>query len=224
MPDSLFQRLISASGGLWARAQDHPFVDALADGSLDRARFVHYLKQDYAYLIGYSRAIAIATAKAPDLERMTEFAGLLNETLAVEMQLHRDFCAEFDITPEELTAGEAGPVCRAYVDFCIATASVGDTLELLTALMPCGVGYAETGARLMADPALAPDNPYRRWIYTYGGEEYQEYARWMAGALDEMGADVHGVRFDRLTELFRLGCRYEWLFWEMGWTGDTWPV
>lgn len=221
---TLLETLKANVGGLWQQAQTHPFVDALADDSLKRERFIHYLEQDYVYLVGYSRAIAFATAKVPDLGRMTEFAALLHETLATEMQLHRDFCAEFGITPEDLAHVEASPTCRSYSDFCIATAATGDVLDLLCALIPCGVGYAEIGARLMQHPAVTPSHPYRQWIYTYGSAEYQEYARWMVATLNELGAGADAQRVKRLTELFRLGCHYEWQFWEMAWTGDKWPV
>jgi len=224
MPQPLFDYLKVSTGELWQRAQQHPFVDALADASLEREKFIHYLEQDYAYLIGYSRAIALATAKAPTLSRMTEFAGLLHSTLNMEMQLHREFCAEFGITPEQLAAVEPAPACQAYIDFCISTAATGDVLDLLAALIPCGVGYAEIGARLMAQPALSPSHPYRQWIYTYGGDEYQQYAQWMIAALNELGADASASRLPRLTELFRLGLRYEWLFWEMAWRMADWPL
>jgi len=224
MQPPLFDYLRASTGDLWQRAQEHPFVNALADASLERDRFIHYLKQDYAYLIGYSRAIALAVSKAPTLDRMAEFAALLSETLTSEMQLHRDFCAHFDITPEELAAVEPVPICQAYIDFCIATAATGDTLELLAALIPCGVGYSEIGARLLEHPALSPSHPYRQWIYTYGGEDYQQYAQWMVAALNELGAQTPESRLPHLTGLFRLGLRYEWLFWEMAWRRDDWPL
>jgi thiaminase/transcriptional activator TenA len=224
MQPPLFDYLKASTGDLWQRAQEHHFVSALADASLERDSFIYYLKQDYAYLIGYSRAIALATARAPTLDRMAEFAALLSETLSSEMQLHRDFCAQFEITPEELATVEPAPICRAYIDFCIATAATGDMLELLSALIPCGVGYAEIGARLLEHPTLSPSHPYRQWIYTYGGEDYQQYAQWMVTALNELGAELPESRLPRLTPLFRLGLRYEWLFWEMAWRRDDWPL
>lgn len=224
MQQELFERLKAGSGELWGRAQQHPFVAALADASLERDKFVHYLSQDYAYLIGYSRAIALASAKAPTLDRMTEFAGLLNETLTMEMQLHREFCAEFGITAEQLASVEPAPACRAYVDFSISTAATGDALDLLAALIPCGVGYAEIGTRLLAHPGLSPSHPYRRWVYTYGGGEYQAYAQWMVAALNELGAGAGESRLVQLGNLFRLGLRYEWLFWEMAWRMEGWPL
>jgi thiaminase/transcriptional activator TenA len=229
MQTTLFDTLKARVGELWQAAQEHPFVHALGAGTLPKEKLIHYLTQDNAYLTGDSRAIAMATAKAPDTACMAEYAGLLSATLEQEMALHREYCTAFGISTGELDAVEPSPICRAYIDFGIATAAIGDVLELLAALTPCGVGYGETGARLMQHPQLTPTHPYRQWIYTYGGEEYQQYARWMVEALNDLGAGVAAAgdndpRLERLTELFRLGCRYEWLFWEMAWREDTWPV
>ena len=220
----LFDKLKVETGDLWQRAQAHPFIEALGDGTLERDKFIHYLKQDYAYLTGYSRAIALATAKAPTLKRMTEYATLLRDTLELEMEMHREFCLDFAIPRKQLETVDPSPICQAYIDFCISTAATGDILELHTALVPCGVGYGEIGRRLVDHEALDGDHPYEGWIYLYGGDEYQKYERWLVKALNEMGADAPESRLPRLTELFRLGCRYEWLFWEMAWRMDGWPM
>ena len=67
----------------------HPFVTGVGDGTLPMEKFKYYVVQDYAYLIDYSRALALASARAPLLDDMSWFAGLLDETLNVEMALHR---------------------------------------------------------------------------------------------------------------------------------------
>jgi len=46
-------------------------------------------------------ALALGAARAPELEVMSWFAGLLDETLNTEMELHRGYCAQFGITREE---------------------------------------------------------------------------------------------------------------------------
>lgn len=217
-----FESLKQDSFRLWHAAQDHPFVHAMADGSLAREKFIHYLKQDYAYLQAYARAISIAAAKAPGLRQITEFSALAHETLNTEMQLHRDYCAEFGIEEQALDAVEASPVCRAYGDFCIATAATGGCAELLAGLIPCGVGYAETGMRLKR-AAGAAEHPYRRWIETYAGADYLTYAQWMIAAFDALARDLPAAAAPRLEQLFVLGCRYEWLFWDMAWSMDGWP-
>ena len=45
----------------------HPFITGVGDGTLAVERFKHYVRQDYVYLIDYSRVLALASAKAPDL-------------------------------------------------------------------------------------------------------------------------------------------------------------
>ena len=221
---SLFENLKRKSGALWLEAQQHQFVDALADGSLPREKFIHYLKQDYVYLIGYARSWALAAAKAPELELLHAASELVNSTLNLEMDLHRSCCAEFGIAREELDREHASPICRSYVDFCVATAATGDFVDLLCALIPCGVGYAEIGNRLAAGLTEGQVHPYRRWIETYSSPEFTGYAQWMTDTLDGLQSSVGDSRLPRLQQLFDLGCRFEWLFWEMGWKQDEWPL
>ena len=52
----------------------HPFVAGVGQGTLDVARFKHYVLQDYVYLIDYSRVLALAAARAPDLPTMGSVA------------------------------------------------------------------------------------------------------------------------------------------------------
>jgi thiaminase/transcriptional activator TenA len=221
---SLFEELRRGSGPLWQSAQTHSFVDGLADGSLPRANFVHYLKQDYIYLIGYARAWSIAAAKAPELALLTAAAALVHDTLGMEMELHRSYCAQFGISRPELDNERAGPICRAYVDFCIATAATGDFAKLLCALIPCGVGYAEIGRRLAMELPDGAQHPYRQWIETYASPEFQAYAGWMTDSLDALADSIGPARIPELQLTFNLGCRYEWMFWEMGWSRDSWPL
>lgn len=283
----LFEALKAHTAPLWDSAQEHPFVSGLADGSLPRGSFEFYLKQDYIYLMAYARAWAVATAKAPELELLEVCAGLVSDTLDLEMQLHRDYCAEFGIGPDALAAVEAAPVTQAYADFGLTVAHQGDLLDLLVALAPCGVGYGEIGLRLR--PAAGFSNgmsahPYRRWIETYSGDEFQRYSTWMSDTISYLGmglvpaaaaaqairgelqarelaeklalgsaampegeegaltaedaadapetaeeyselADSHAERrLKQLAGLLRTGCRYEWLFWEMAWTQQQWPL
>ena len=80
---------------------------ASGQGDLDVERFRYYIAQDYVYLIDYARVLALGAARAPQLEVMSWFAGLLDETLNTEMELHRGYCAQFGITREELAATKA---------------------------------------------------------------------------------------------------------------------
>ena len=50
-------------------------VTGVGDGTLPVKKFRYYAAQDYAYLVDYSRALALASARAPRLDDMSWFAG-----------------------------------------------------------------------------------------------------------------------------------------------------
>ncbi len=126
----------------------HPFVTGVGDGTLPVEKFKYYVAQDYVYLIDFSRVLALASARAPRLEDMSWFAGLLDETLNVEMALHRSYCEEFGISSEELEATPASPTTIAYTSFLLKTAHQGSFGELVASLLPCQWGYWEIGDHL----------------------------------------------------------------------------
>ena len=88
--EPLSQQIFNRVKPLWESYLVHPFVDGIGKGTLDEEKFKHYMKQDYIYLIEYSRLFAIGASKANDLRTMTLFAELLHGTMKFEMDLHRD--------------------------------------------------------------------------------------------------------------------------------------
>ena len=58
--------LLDAGESIWQAQKEHPFVVELADGTLDRGAFEHWVKQDYRYLQDYARLFALAGATATD--------------------------------------------------------------------------------------------------------------------------------------------------------------
>ena len=49
---------------IWEAQHNHPFVRGIGDGTLDAERFAFWLRQDYLYLIDYSRLFAAAVLRA----------------------------------------------------------------------------------------------------------------------------------------------------------------
>jgi len=237
MPESFSQRLRRKADAVWEAQHRHPFVRGIGDGALDLEAFKFWVRQDYLFLIEYARVLGLAAAKAPDLETMTRFAGLLDETLRVEMGLHRSYAAEFGISEEELEREEMAPATRAYTDFLVRTAAVGDFAELVAALTPCMWGFCEIAQRLAAgpQPADAPARPtslsgrqaggrYRRWIEMYSSPEFAELARWCRDLLDRVAGGLRGEEQRHLENAFLTSSRYEYLFWEAAYRREGWPV
>ena len=135
----------------WSAIRNHPMVVRLGNGTLDEDRFRRWVRQDYRYLIEYSRVLAYGAGRAPDMERLSTFAELLDMTVNTEMDLHREYASQFGISEAELERTEASPTTRAYTDFLVRTAATGPFADLTVALLPCEWGFNEVARRLDED-------------------------------------------------------------------------
>jgi thiaminase/transcriptional activator TenA len=212
-----------AAHAIWEANYAHPFVQGIGDGTLPLERYRYYLAQDYVYLIDFSRFFAVAAAKAPALAPMERLAKLLDETLHFEMDLHRSLCAEFGIPREALEQTRPSPTCLAYTSYLLRVAYEGEAASLLAALLPCSWGYGEIGLRLKAKGLPAVPH-YAKWIATYASEEYQQIVDWLRGLFEEAVGDLGGLQRARLHGIFDTSSRWEYLFWEMAWRMEDWPV
>ena len=203
---------------------DHPFVRGVGDGTLDVEKFKHYVLQDYVYLIDYSRVLAMAAARARDLATMGWFARLLDETLNVEMDLHRSYCAEFGITTVELETTVAAPTTVAYTSYLLNVAHQGSFPELVASLVPCQWGYWEIGERLsrQGEPRGAP--LYCQWIQMYTSPEFTELADAIRSLLNRLGERAGPDELEAMSRAYMTSLRFEYLFWDMAYNLEGWPV
>jgi thiaminase/transcriptional activator TenA len=208
---------------IWTAIYDHPMVGGIGDGTLDEDRFRYWLKQDYVYLVDYCRLFAFGAAQAPDLDRMGTFATLLSETLHTEMDLHREYAAEFGITAADLEETTPSPTTQAYTDFLVRTASTGTFGDLVAALLPCMWGFNDTGLRLRED-GLPDEERYVEWIRTYSSDEFTELTEWCKGLMDDVAAESTAADRERYRDLFLTSARYEYAFWDAAWQLEEWSV
>ncbi|MFC7027031.1 thiaminase II [Halomicroarcula sp. GCM10025324] len=220
---SVIDDLADVAEPIWAATLDHPMVAQLGDGTLDEAPFRYWVRQDYVYLVAYSRVFALGASKAPDLDRMTTFARLLHSTLDTEMDLHREYAADFGISEADLEATDPSPTTRAYTDFLVRVAATGTFGDLVAALLPCMWGFHETAVRLRAD-GLPDEDRYAEWIRTYSDEEFADLAQWCKDLMADVAADATDADRERYRDLFRTSTRYEYRFWDAAWRQETWSV
>jgi thiaminase/transcriptional activator TenA len=217
------------TGELWASIEDvyaeileHPFIAGLTRGGLDRDAFRFYIVQDGLYLVDYARALALAAAKAPDPDSILVFSRNAAQAIEVERALHVSFFRELGVSEAELAQARQAPTGLAYSSYLLATAYGGSFAEGLGALLPCFWIYWEVGKALTAQGSSDP--LYARWIETYGGEEYGATVQSVLGLTDRIGRELGEAERRRVLKHFRQTSRYEWMFWDMGYRMEAWPV
>lgn len=217
-----YQEMRQKSEPLWQAIFGHPFVKGIGDGSLSRDRFEFFLKQDYVYLIDFSRVFALASAKSGTLTDMGTFATLLSSTLNMEMELHRKTCASFGIPAQELTKTRKSMITSAYTNLLVRTCYEGSISDILAVLLPCACGYVEIGQKLKSQGL--PDNRfYQDWIHTYSSREFLEFADWLIEKMNEHAAHATAQRKAYWYELYESSARFEYLFFDMSWEKEEWP-
>ena len=207
---------------IYAAILRHPFVRGLTDGSLPRAAFQFYVIQDAHYLRDFARALSIAAARAP----REDWIIMLNEhsagALRVERSLHETFFRDFGLSEKDVAAVPYAPTNLAYTSYLLAVAYGAPFHEGLAAVLPCYWIYWEVGKEL--ERAGSPDPLFSRWIATYASEEFGSVVRAVLEATNQTAAGVTDDQRAAMRRHFVTTSRYEWLFWDMGYRIEKWPV
>jgi thiaminase/transcriptional activator TenA len=199
-----------------------PFNRGMADGTLARAKFQHYMVQDALYLQGYARVLAIGAAKAPGPDEIIQFAKASETAIVVERALHQGFLDQFGVTASDLADADMSPSCAAYVNFMLAQAATGSFATLVGAILPCFWVYHNIGVAIAAESP--PGNFYQAWIDTYADPSFAAATDAMIAVYDRAhegaGADEQAL----MQRAFLKCCQYEWMFWDAAWREEAWPV
>jgi thiaminase/transcriptional activator TenA len=204
---------------VWLAYTRHAFVQGLGDGTLPHAAFLHYLKQDYVFLIHFSRAWALAITKADTVAEMRLAASTVNGLINEEIALHIKTCAEAGIDEATLFATQERQENLAYTRYVLDAGHSGDLLDLLAALAPCVMGYGEIGSHLAATKT---SDTHAEWINTYASADYQQVCHDVGLLIDgavarRLGDDPKGSpRWTALQARFAMATQLEVGFWDMG--------
>lgn len=212
---STTQQLINNAGQYWQDYVHHPFVQQMANGTLPKACFQHYLKQDYLFLFQYNRALSLGIYKAENFAQMKTAHEAIGALLH-EIQLHIQFCESWGIDEKTLFSTEESAACVAYTRYVLDAGMTGGLAELYTAIAPCAIGYAVIAKHIVESGVSPENNPYQAWIDAYSGEEFQTAAQNAIEALDTLCAGLTETQIAKLQQIFNTATRMESAFWQMG--------
>jgi thiaminase/transcriptional activator TenA len=222
MSEGLTAELWQGITGIYDAILAHPFLTGLSDGTLAPDAFACYVVQDALYLKDYARALAAVASRAPDAAATEMFARHAADVTAVEQSLHRSLLPELGIDPEAIASAEPAPTNLAYISYLLATIRGGSYAEGVAAVLPCYWIYWEVGKELLRRGSADPR--YQRWIDTYGGEEFGRVVREVLAVADALGDGLGPAERALVHRHFRMTSRYEWMFWDMGYRQESWPL
>ncbi|PBC38152.1 TenA family transcriptional regulator [Rhodococcus sp. ACPA4] len=203
------------------------FLRRLGDGTLPLDAFRTYIEQDKLYLEGYSQALSLVAAHAPNPQAAGFWSNSASTAATVESSLH-DGLLTGGILPAETSRLEHSQACLGYVSYLIATAATAPYAVSAAAVLPCFWIYAEVGRDLAASAREVldadPTHPYAQWVSTYDAPEFHESVA-KARELVDAAADA-ATEADReaMSEAFRIASRFELMFWDSALHPQPWPA
>ena len=215
----VFKILKDKNVNVWLYYTKHEFVQKLANDSLHENCFLNYLKQDYLFLIQFSKAWSLAILKSDNLEEMKIAASTVNELINFEMGLHISLCEKYGISKLDLENTEEENENIAYTRYVLELGYSGDFLDLLSALAPCVLGYGEIGLNLQnSNPKISM---YKKWIETYSSSEYQSVCLNVGKLIDKsfklrLGENyTNTYKWNKASLIFKKATSLEVDFWNM---------
>ncbi len=221
---SFCEQLRRKAQHIWNAQLTHPFVVALGKGTLPERKFKYYILQDARFLGDLARVFAAAAQKAPDAESALRFAKLVEETIVVERGLHERYGSRWKMSSKQMTSVPMAPTNYAYTRHMLTVAQTGTAAEITVVALPCAWIYCVVGQHLLRKGPPRAGHPYRDWLMLYASPEFAEVGRWMRAKVDLWVKSAGREEKRRMEEAFLISSRYEWMFWEMAWNEEKWPV
>ena len=204
---------------IWQRILNHPFVIELYQGTLPIEKFKFYVLQDYNYLVGLTRTLTIIASKS-NFDLMRKVLKLAQEEANTELANYERLLEELGLTIEDAIKEEPSPTNYAYMNFMNLMAFLGTPYEGLATIMPCFWSYMEIARHHEKLLKSNENSLYVNWAEVYLSKEYIE----LVEDLKELLNKASEAEFHRLESVFKRASKYEYMFWDMAYRMERWPI
>ena len=202
---------------------EHPFVQGIANGELEKEQLIHYVKQDFEYLNSFIKIYGIAISKCENREDMDMFNQQISFILNSEIHPHNNFCQVAGVPYDVLKGQPLSPSALNYTRHMLTVAHEGTLGEILAVLLPCPWTYWEIGKRLLNEVNPDHSHPFYDWISFYGNRADSITTKFCA-RLDEWAKEASDKEKEKMKDHFLISCQLEYMFWDMAYKLEEWPV
>ncbi len=179
--------------------------------------------EDTYYLTEFARVLSILASKAPRDEWIVAFDRDAIGSLEAERALHESYFKDFGLSEEELRSRPPAPTSLAYTSYLLATAhsrSFRRGAERDPSLLLDLSSRWERRSRARARRILC----ISAGSTTTGATPTKRMVEAVLGIMDESAKDEGPGARSRMVRHFVTTSRYEWMFWDMGYRQEAWPV
>ena len=221
------RRFWNAAAPLIAVTEQHPFLVAMVDGSLDMESFRYYAVQDALYLKDFAACLRRlgnnTTIPEHYQQRLHAFAKGAEEA---EMSLHHSFFKMWDISADGVEQMPNSLLYTSYMERIVATKCHEEGLAVL---LPCfwiywHVGKCMLKLRQELGDSVARPTQFDAWIDMYSGDEFEKEVMDYIDMVDDSCKGVGESTLKEMEKHFIMSCKLEHMFWDQAQYKMEWPV
>lgn len=209
---------------IWEKIRGHPFIVEMSEGVLPAEKFKFYLKQDHMFLREFCRFLGIAVAKSRTIKQMRWFGFLLGATIRAEIGMQKKIAKSLGVSEQDLSSSEPAPTMKAYTSYLLRVASTGSLGEILASMSPCPCSYLELAEKILSSEGLDKQPAFKEWCSFYASEESRKIVEHLIDLLDRTAEETSAVEKELMRQHFHITSRYEYLFWDMAYKMELWPI
>ena len=164
----------------------------------------------------------MATAKAPDFDAARRLVEFLHLGLGGEEGLFQEEFRRRGMSAQDVANLEYRPTTLGYSGFLRNIAYSGQFIDVVATLLAVEWPYLDWAQRL-SDAGKRPENHYyQTWIDLHTSPGMSGFVGWLRDTVDQ--AAISPTHRERLQQIFVDVLRYEFLFWEMAYKDEQWPL
>ncbi|CAM2987815.1 TenA family protein [Legionella worsleiensis] len=203
---SFFSRLIHINQKSLDLIYSHPFNQELLAGTLPKAKFGHYLRDDFLYLRVFAKVLHTLAARTqiinPSLS--LQLTQLAHEVVSSEHSMQLKYSAHF----KDFHEHQMGTAITHYSDYLLTASTQAKIPEALCSILPCFWIYYQLGM-LKSPKEIMTDHPYDDWIATYSSDEFVRITLELAATVNSLVNKSHQSKQLRLVSAFTKSVSYE---------------
>lgn len=214
----LIEQMSAAVKDIWDQYYTHPFVKGIENGTLDKEKFRYYIKQDYLYLLEYTKVFGIGIAKSKSTEMIRLFASYIQLLTDGEMDIHRGYMGKFGITEKEIADTPRALDNLSYTSYMIRVAYEEGEAEILAALLSCAYSYEMIARNIVKNNPKATEHEfYGDWITGYSDDAYSNENKILIETLEKLTSHYTDEQKRHIVDIYVACSRYELAFWDLAW-------
>jgi len=209
----------NAAKPVYEKILELPFIQGLIDGTLEKEKFIFYIRQDALYLAEYGKVLTGIASRLDKPEHIEAFIHFAGDSMAVEKDLHETFVKQIG----GISEAKPSPSCMLYTSFLLRQLANVPVEVIVAAVLPCFWIYKEVGDYILKHQIKA-QNPYQDWIDTYGGEGFEKSVKTAISICDELADKCTKEQKKAMTDAYIMCSKMEWMFWDSAWKLEEWKI